>query len=99
MLDKRLELNEKQKELVKRYSEICSEMMDANIKAVYRVDDLFFINGENVIELNFIDYIDDEDELGDIVEVQFDDLTCRHYPYDFAVGMRDEQSFAALLKR
>ena len=98
-MDKRLKLNEKQAEIVKRYSEICKEMTDANIKAVYRVDDLFFINGDNVIELNFIDYIDDEDELGDIVEVQFDDLTCRHYPYDFAVGVRDEQSFAALVKK
>lgn len=97
-MDKRLELNEKQVELVKRYSELCSEMMEANIKAVYRVDDLYFVNGDNVLELNFIDYIDDEDE-GDIVEVMFDDLTCHHYPYDFAVGLRDEQSFAALLKR
>ncbi len=58
-MDKRLELNEKQAELVKRYSELCSEMMEANIKAVYRVDDLYFVNGDNVLELNFIDYIDD----------------------------------------
>ena len=97
-MDKRLELNEKQAELVKRYSELCSEMMEANIKAVYRVDDLYFVNGDNVLELNFIDYIDDEDE-GDIVEVMFDDLNCHNYPYDFAVGVRDEKSFAALLKR
>ena len=40
-MDKRLELNEKQAELVKRYSELCGEMMEANIKAVYRVDDLY----------------------------------------------------------
>ena len=98
MLDKRLELNEKQKELVKRYSELCSEMMDANIKAVYRVDDLYFINGEKVSEINFVDYIDDDDS-GDVVEVAFDELDCNSYPYDFAVGLKDEESFAVLLEK
>jgi hypothetical protein len=97
-MDKRLELNEKQAELVKRYSELCSEMMEANIKAVYRVDELYFVNGDKVDELNFVDYIDDDDQ-GDIVEINFNDLECYSYPYDFAVAMRDEQSFAALLKK
>lgn len=96
-MDKRLKLNEKQKEIVKRYSEICKEMIDANIKAVYRVDELYFINGNDVVELNFVDYIDDE--LGDITEINFDELDCYNYPYDFAVGVRDEKSFAALIKR
>ena len=94
MIDKRLKLTEKQKEIVNRYSEICKEMKAANIKAVYRVDELYLINGEQVKELNFVDYIDDE---GDIIETDFDDLDCYDYPYDFAVGVSDEQSFAALV--
>ena len=94
MLDKRLELTEEQKDIVKRYSEICKEMRDANIKAIYRVDELYLINGNNVKELNFIDYIDDE---GEVIETDFDELECYDYPYDFAVALRDEQSFAALV--
>ena len=97
-MDKRLKLNEKQAEIVKRYSEICKEMTDANIKAVYRVDELYFVNGDKVDELNFVDYIDDNDQ-GDIVEINFDDLKCYNYPYDFAVGVGDEKSFAALLRK
>jgi hypothetical protein len=97
-MDKRLKLNEKQAEIVKRYSEICKEMTDANIKAVYRVDELYFVNGDKVDELNFVDYIDDDDQ-GDIVEINFDDLECYSYPYDFAVGVKDEESFAALLRK
>jgi hypothetical protein len=70
-------------------------MKAANIKAVYRVDELYLINGEQVKELNFVDYIDDE--LGEVIETEFDELECYDYPYDFAVAMKDEQSFAALV--
>ena len=91
-MNKKLELTPEQKELVAKYRELCREMKLANIKAVYRVDELYFINGTNVSEINFADYIDPEN--GENVEkIKFDELTCYDYPYDFAVGVKDEGSF------
>lgn len=91
-MDKRLELNEEQKKVVNEYVEVCRKLKNAGIKAIYRVDDLFFINGKKVKEINYVDYID-TNEGEESAEIKFDELTCYGYPYDFAVGTRDEKSF------
>ena len=95
-MDKRLELNENQKKVVKEYLEVCQKIKDAGIKAIYRVDDLFFINGEKVKDINFVGYTEPEDN-EESVEVEFNELTGYGYPYDFAVGVRDEESFEVVI--
>ena len=96
-MNKKLELNTTQKKLVAKYRELCKEMKLANIKAIYRVDELYFINGDNVSEINFADYIDPEDGES-IEEIRFDELVCYDYPYDFAIGLKDEETFEVSVK-
>lgn len=84
-MDKRLELTEEQKLAIENYAKACRELKAANVKAVYRVDELYFLNGNNITEINFVDYVEQEDDNEEIVELQFDELPCYDYPYDFAV--------------
>ena len=88
-MDKRLELTNEQKLAVENYKQACKQLKAANVKAIYRVDELYLINGNNVIDIDFADCADE-----DMVEVEFDDLTCYDCPYDFGVGFYDEESFA-----
>ena len=97
-MDKRLELTEEQKLAIENYAKACRELKAANVKAVYRVDELYFLNGNNITEINFVDYVEQEDDNEEIVELQFDELPCYDYPYDFAVGLHDEQNFAVKLQ-
>ena len=97
-MDKRLELTEEQKLAIENYAKACRELKAANVKAVYRVDELYFLNGNNIKDINFVDYVEQEDDNEEIVELDFDKLPCYDYPYDFAVGLHDEQSFAVKLQ-
>ena len=97
-MDKRLELTEEQKLAIENYEKACKVLKAANVKAVYRVDELYFINGNNVNGINFVDDVEQEDDNEEIVELDFDELHCYDYPYDFAVGFHDEQSFAVKLQ-
>ncbi len=97
-MDKRLELTAKQKIAIENYKKSCRELKSANVKAVYRVDELYFINGNNITDINFVDYVEKEDDNEEIVEIKFDELPCYDYPYDFAVGLHDEKGFAVKLK-
>ena len=97
-MDKRLELTEEQKLAIENYAKACRELKAANVKAVYRVDELYFLNGNNITEINFVDYVEQEDDNEEIVELDFDERPCYDDPYDFAVGLHDEQSFAVKLQ-
>ena len=97
-MDKRLELTEEQKLAIENYAKACRELKAANVKAVYRVDELYFLNGNNITDINFVDYVEQEDDNEEIVELDFDKLPCYDYPYDFAVGLHDEPSFAVKLQ-
>jgi len=97
-MDKRLELTDEQKLAIENYAKACRELKAANVKAVYRVDELYFLNGNNITEINFVDYVEQEDDNEKIVELDFDGLPCYDYPYDFAVGVSDEKSFAVKLQ-
>lgn len=95
-MDKRLELDENQKSVINEYLEVCQKIKDAGIKAIYRVDELFFINGEKVKDINFVGYTDPDDGQ-ESMEVEFDELTGYCYPYDFAVGTGGEESFEVVI--
>ena len=97
-MDKRLELTEEQKLAIENYAKACRELKAANVKAVYRVDELYFLNGNNITDINFVNYVEQEDDNEEIVELNFDELPCYDYPYDFAVGLSDEPSFAVKLQ-
>lgn len=72
-MDKRLELSEKQLDIVKRFNDVAQEMIDANIKAIYVGDQaggsMYCINGNQVIDflsqddLNEYHEVEDESEL------------------------------------
>lgn len=95
-MDKRLVLDENQKKVVNEYLEVCQKIRNAGIKVIYRVDDLFFINGKKVKDINFVGYTEPEDN-EEAIEVEFDELIGYPYPYDFAVGVVDEESFEVII--
>ena len=97
-MDKRLELTDEQKLAIENYAKACRELKSTNVKAIYRVDELYFLNGNNITDINFVDYVEQEDDNEEIVELEFDKLTCYDCPCDFAVGFHDEPSFAVKLQ-
>ena len=80
-MDKRLELTEEQKLAIENYAKACRELKAANVKAVYRVDELYFLNGNNITEINFVDYVEQENDNEEIVELEFDELPYYEYSY------------------
>jgi len=53
-MDKRLELTEKQKEIISRYNDILKEMKEAKIMGVFKYfDDVCLFNGEQVEDVFF----------------------------------------------
>ena len=72
-MDKRLELTEKQKEIISRYNSIVNEMLEANIHCIYKqYENIGAINGEYVEEKFFPEDVSVED--GDIF-VEFAEIT------------------------
>lgn len=55
-MDKRLELTEKQKEIISRYNAILKEMEEAKIMGVFKYfDDVCLFNGEQVEDVFFVE--------------------------------------------
>ena len=98
MIDKRIELTESQRITINNYIKACQELNKSGVKAIYRIDELYFINGKNVTDINYSEHIE-YDVNEDVVEVNFDDIPCYYYPYDFAVALKDEPSFAVKIKK
>lgn len=87
-MDKRLELNEKQKEIIARYNSIVKEMEDAKIICTWmEYEGISAINGEHVLHQTF-----PEDENEDFVFVDFKETEQIECPF----GMRlwcDDKGF------
>ena len=84
-MDKRLELTEKQKEIIARYNSIVKEMEDAKIICTHmEYEGLSAINGEYVREQNF-----PEDGGEDSVFVEFNDTVHIESPFGMRLWMED----------
>lgn len=89
-MDERLELTEKQKEIISRYNAIVKEMEDAKIELVHReFNELYAFNAELVADTCFYeDYIE-----GVSVKVELEDLPLVECPYGLCLVWNDDHSF------
>ena len=80
-MDKRLELTEKQKEIVSRYEAIVKEMEEAKIVGVFEYfNDVFLFNGEQVENVYF-----EEDRSDLTVNVNTDDCYVVGVPFGLCI--------------
>jgi len=87
-MDKRLELTEKQKEIISRYNDILKEMKEAKIMGVFKYfDDVCLFNGEQVEDVFFEeDRIFTEDDIEITERVDTNGCFVVSAPFGLCVG-------------
>lgn len=84
-MDKRLELNEKQREIIARYNSIVKEMEDAKIICTYmEYEGISAINGEHVAKQTF-----PEDDIDGCVTVDFSETERIECPWGMRLWAED----------